>query len=46
MSLAANIGDGCNRLVCENDIFTIDIILYWNGLLQRDFLSHKGSHFI
>ena len=25
MSLAANIGDGCNRLVVENDMFTIDI---------------------
>lgn len=46
MSLAANIGDGCNRLVVENDIAFINIILYWNGLCKRDFLSHKGSHFI
>ena len=36
MSLAASIGDGCNRIVCENDIFTIDIILYWNGLCKRE----------
>ena len=25
MSLAANIGDGCNRLIGENNMFTIDI---------------------
>lgn len=36
MSLAASIGDGCNRIVGENDIFTIDIILYWNGLCKRE----------
>lgn len=57
MSLAANIRNGCNRLVGENDIFTIDITqfdvvsckenpLVSGGLLQRNFLSHKGSHFI
>lgn len=37
MSLAANIGDGCNRLVVENDIAFINIILYyWNGLCKRE----------
>lgn len=57
MSLAANIRNGCNRLVGENDMFTIDITqfdavsceenpLVSEGLLQRDFLIHKGSHFI
>ena len=25
MSLAANMCDGCNRLIGENDMFTIDI---------------------
>ena len=28
MSLAANIENGCNRLVGENDMVTIDIILF------------------
>ncbi len=36
MSLAASIRNGCNRLVGENDIFTIDITLYWNGLCKRE----------
>lgn len=36
MSLAANIWDGCNRLVVENDIAFINIILYWNGLCKRE----------
>ena len=36
MSLAANIRDGCNRLVGENDMVTITIILYWNGLCKRE----------
>lgn len=36
MSLAATIRDGCNRLVVENDIAFINIILYWNGLCKRE----------
>lgn len=36
MSLAANIRNGCNRLVVENDMVTIDITLYWNGLCKRE----------
>lgn len=36
MSLAANIRNGCNRLVVENDMVTINIILYWNGLCKRE----------
>ena len=39
MSLAANIRNGCNRLVVENDIAFINIILYWNGLLQKRLLK-------
>ena len=36
MSLAANMCDGCNRLIGENDIVTIDITLYWNDLCKRE----------
>lgn len=36
MSLAATIRNGCNRLVVENDIAFINIILYWNGLYKRE----------
>ena len=36
MSLAANMCDGCNRLVVENDIAFINTILYWNGLCKRE----------
>lgn len=36
MSLAATIRDGCNRLVVENDIAFINIILYWNGLCKKE----------
>ena len=57
MSLTANIHNGCNRLVGENDMFTIDITQFdavsckenpfvSGGLLQRDLLNHKGNHFI
>ena len=57
MSLAASICNDCNRLIGENDMFTIDITqfdavsckenpLVSGGLLQRDFLNHKGCHFI
>ena len=34
MSLAANIRNGCNRLIGENDMVTINITLYWNGLCK------------
>ena len=57
MSLAANIRNGCNRLIGENDMITIDITqfdavscienpLVSEGFLRRDFLNYKGSHFI
>lgn len=57
MSLAATIRNGCNRLIGENDMITIYFIqfdavyceekpLVSGGLLQRDFLICKGSHFI
>lgn len=57
MSLDANMCDGCNRLIGENDMVTIYFIqfdavsckekpLVSEGLLQRDFIIHKGSHFI
>ena len=36
MSLAATIRNGCNRLIGENAMVTIDIILYWNGLCKRE----------
>lgn len=57
MSLAANIRNGCNRLIGENDMITIYFIqfdavsceekpLVSEGHLQSDFLICKGSHFI
>lgn len=36
MSLDANMCNGCNRLVVENDIAFINTILYWNGLCKRE----------
>lgn len=36
MSLAATIRNGCNRLVVENDIAFINIILYWDDLCKRE----------
>ena len=57
MSLAANIRNGYNRVIGENDMVTIYFIQFdavsceenpfvSGGLLQRDLLNHKGNHFI
>ena len=40
MSLAANIRNGCNRLVGENDIVTINIIQFDIVSCKRDFLNN------
>ena len=40
MSLAAKIRNGCNRLVGENDMFTIDITQFDIISCKRDFLNN------